>query len=150
MALTHDVTDTLNELIQICRDGDAGFTAAAEAVDDPALRSELVEYSAQRRRFAEELQFRVASTGEDPVERGSIAGALHRGWIDLRTAIATNDRYAILSECERGEDAAVAAYRKAMESELPPEYDTIVQLQSEDVLRTHDRVKALRDRARVS
>jgi hypothetical protein len=35
-----------------------------------------------------------------------------------------------------------------MESGLPPEVETIVQLQYEDVLRTHDRVKSLRDLAR--
>lgn len=148
MALTHDITDTLNDLIQICVDGEEGFRAAAEALEDPGLRDELLDYSAERRRFRDELHSRVAAGGEDPIERGSVAGALHRGWIDLRTALATNDRYAILAECERGEDAAVAAYRKALSSDLPPEFETIVQLQYEDVLRAHDRVKALRDAAK--
>lgn len=148
MALAHDVTDILNDLIHICRDGENGFKTAAESVSDAALRDELLEYSSQRRQFADELQFRVTAVGEEPAERGSVTGALHRGWLDLRKAISTNDRYAILAECERGEDAAVAAYRKAMESDLPPEYESIVQLQYEDVLRTHDRVKALRDAAK--
>jgi uncharacterized protein (TIGR02284 family) len=150
MALAHDVTDILNELIQTCRDGQDGFRNAANALDDPALRDELLGYSAQRRQFCDELQFRVASQGEQPAGSGSIAASVHRGWMDLRKAISTNDRFAILAECERGEDSAVAAYRRAMESELPPEVETIVQLQYEDVLRTHDRIKALRDMARGS
>lgn len=147
MALTHDVTDLLNELIQTCRDGQDGFEKSAKAIDDPALRDELLEYSAQRRQFADELQSRVASAGEEPAEEGSVAAVMHRGWMDLRSALSSNDRYAILAECERGEDSAVSAYRKAMESDLPPEYESIVQLQYEEVLRTHDRVKALRDAA---
>lgn len=148
MALAQDVTQILNDLIHVCHDGEYGFKTAADAITDTAVRDELSEYSTQRRQFADELQFRVTSVGDKPPEHGSMIGALHRGWMDLRTAISTNDRYAILAECERGEDAAVAAYRKAMESDLPPEYESIVQLQYEDILRTHDRIKALRDAAK--
>lgn len=148
MALTHDVTDTLNDLIRICHDGEAGFRAAAEAIDDSSLRREFLQFSAQRKQFSEELKFRVAMTGEEPVDHGSVTAALHRGWIDLRTAISTRDRHAILAECERGEDAAVEAYRKALSSELPPEFETIVQLQYEDVQRAHDRIKVYRDAAK--
>lgn len=148
MALTHDITHALNDVIQACLDGESGFAAAANALDDPGLKNELIGYSTQRRRFANELQSRIASGNEDPAERGTAAGALHRGWMNLRTAISTNDRYSILAECERGEDAAVETYRRAIESDLPPEYDSVVQMQFDDVLHAHDRIRALRDMAK--
>jgi len=37
-----------------------------------------------------------------------------RGWINLKAALTSKDEHAILAECERGEDSAVAEYKKAM------------------------------------
>lgn len=150
MAIAQDLSGTLNELIQTCIDGQNGFDTAAKAIDDASLKSELAGYSAQRRDFAAELKALVARTGETPTDSGSVAAALHRGWINLKNAVATNDRRAILAECERGEDSAVAEYRKAIAADLPVEFATVVQRQYAAVQRTHDRIKALRDSAKAS
>ena len=148
MGATHDITSTLDDLIQTCIDGKDGFAAAADGVDDPSLRAELQGYSSQRQDFATDLRTLVAAFGQEPTDRGSVAAAAHRGWIKLRDALTTNDRYAILAECERGEDVAVASYRKALGVGLPPEYAQVVQTQYAAIQRTHDRIKALRDAAR--
>jgi uncharacterized protein (TIGR02284 family) len=148
MAVTYDVDNvahTLNDLVQTCIDGQKGFESAANAIDDPSLKSELMGYSAQRRDFANDLQNLVASFGDRPTQSGSVSGALHRGWINLRDAVTTRDSYAILAECERGEDAAVAEYRKAAEANLPAEFDQVVESQFAAVQATHDRIKSLRD-----
>src|SRR5262249_41469722 len=83
--------------------------------------------------------------GEEPSEHGSVSGAMHRGWIDIKTALGANSNHAVLAECERGEDSAEEAYRKALGSTLPPEYSKVVESQFQTVQRTHDRIKALRD-----
>lgn len=145
MALAHDVTEVLNDLIQTCLDGESGFQSASNAMNDPALQKELAGYASQRRNFAGELRNRVIAEQEDPTEHGSVSGALHRGWLNIRTAISSNDRHAILAECERGEDVAVENYRKAIEADLPSEYDGLIQAQYDEVLRTHDRIRSLRD-----
>ena len=147
MAVAHEIANTLNDLIRTCRDGENGFRTAADALkkDDPQTANELLEYSGQRREFAAQLQNLVGWLDQETEDKGSTAGALHRGWINLRSAIAGNDRYAILAECERGEDSAVETYRKALESGLPSEYEFAVQTQFDTVKTTHDRVKALRD-----
>lgn len=145
MPVAQDINSTLNELIETCIDGQNGFETAANAIDEPGLKAELAGYSAQRRDFAADLKSLVARSGESPTERGSVAAALHRGWINLKTAVSTRDRHAILAECERGEDSAVAEYRKAIGAGLPPEYAAVVQAQYAAVQRTHDRVRALRD-----
>ena len=59
--------------------------------------------------------------------------------------ISKSDRHAILAECERGEDVAVAAYRKAAAAQLPQSLANIVSTQHAAIQRVHDRVKALRD-----
>lgn len=140
-------TSVLNNLIETLKDGQEGFRAASEDVKSPDLKSLFSEFSLQRSSFAGELQSLVHDLGEgEPEDSGSVGGALHRGWIDLKSAITSHDDHAILSECERGEDVAVAAYRKALEDPdiSAPVADTL-QRQYGDVKAAHDRVKALRD-----
>lgn len=141
----HDIASTLNQLIETCMDGKEGFTAAAEAVSDSTLRRELLDLSQQREEFAADLQSHVALLGEKPEQKGSVSGALHRGWINIKAAINTRDKYAVLSECERGEDSAVDAYRHALQVDLPMEESQTIALQYAAIKRAHDRIKTLRD-----
>ncbi len=137
---------TLNSLIETLKDGQNGFREAAEASDDSSLKKTLSEYSLQRSRFAGELQAQVVALGEsDPEDSGSVIAAVHRGWIDLKAAVTSHDRHAILAECERGEDSAVAAYRKALEADMPADVRQTVAAQQTEVQQAHDRIKALRD-----
>src|SRR5688572_380431 len=116
MAITNDknAIAVLNELIEVCKDGENGFRVAAEGAKNSDLRSLFISYSAQRAAFAAELQREVERLGGKPEKSGSVAGAAHRGWIHLKEAVTGADEAAIISECERGEDAAKAAYEKAL------------------------------------
>lgn len=143
---TTSITSVLNSLIETCKDGQEGFRAAAEAVNNIDYKSLFVELSAQRQQFAAELQTLVAALGEKPEDSGSISAALHRGWIDLKSAIAEQKPHAILAECERGEDSAVAAYRDALEhTDLPANILQTIENQFMHVQAAHDRVRTLRD-----
>jgi uncharacterized protein (TIGR02284 family) len=142
---THDATSELNHMLEICRDGQNGFKAAAEAVDDPSLKAELMQYSMQRQDFAGDLKSAIESLGEAPHDGGSVSAALHRGWINLKAAVAKQDNHAVLAECERGEDAAVKAYREAVLRGLPVVLLPLAESHLEQIQRVHDRVKMLRD-----
>lgn len=144
---TTSITSVLNSLIQICKDGQDGYRVAAEAVKDIDYQSLFVELSAQRQQFAAELQTLVAALGKEPEDSGSISAAFHRGWLDLKAAIGRDEPHAILEECERGEDAAVAAYREALDhTELPADILDTVEAQFMRVQAAHDRIRTLRDR----
>ncbi len=145
MDLDQAPAEVLNDLIQTCIDGQKGFEAASKAIDDPAIRDELVGYSWQRQQFATELKSRLQAFGEKPSEHGSTTAALHRGWMDVKSAVGAGREHSVLAECERGEDAAVDAYRKAMNTGMPEEYTRVVSTQFQTIQRTHDRIKALRD-----
>jgi uncharacterized protein (TIGR02284 family) len=142
MQTTQEVGPTVNHLIEICRDGQIGFETAAKAVKETSLAAELTQYSMQR-------EVSLDTMGESFRDAGSVAGALHRGWMNLKAAVASNDRYAVLAECERGEDSAVKAYREAIAGNLSPNLQTLVESQYEQIQRVHDRVKELRDAARA-
>lgn len=141
------VISILNGLIETCRDGQEGFKQAAEGVESPEMKKFFYGNSQQRAEFAGDLQTLVQSLGGDPENTGTIAGALHRGWMNIKTAVTGNDEAAILNECERGEDAAKNAYKDALEAALPNHVRDTVQQQYVLVQNAHDRVKALRDAA---
>jgi len=139
------VISTLNGLIETCKDGQLGFQQSSEGVERSDLKSFFSECSLQRSQFAGELQTLVQTLGGDPENSGSIAGGLHRGWINIKAAVTGKDEGAILNECERGEDVAKNAYKEALEGFLPDYMREVVQKQYQGVSAAHDRVKALRD-----
>jgi len=141
----NEVISILNDLIQTCKDGQEGFREAAEGVDRSDLRTFFHSCSLERAGFAGELQTLVRELGGDPEDEGSFSGALHRGWIDLKAAIAGNDDESILAECERGEDAAKRSYNDAIKEDLPENIRRVVETQGISVRDKHDRIRALRD-----
>ena len=140
-----DTISTLNDLISICKDGQEGFKEAAEGVERSDLKTLFYEFSQQRAEFAGVLQEMVRSMGGDPEHAGSMSGALHRGWIDIKSAVMGKDEEAILNECERGEDAAKEAYQKAMQENLPSNVADVVNQQGQAMLAAHNRVRSLRN-----
>jgi len=138
---------TLNNLIETCKDGQEGFKQAAEGIERSDVKSVFYELGQQRAKFAGELQGLVREMGGDPETTSSTAGALHRGWINIKSVITGKDDAAILNEAERGEDVAVNAYKKALEENLPANVQTVVQQQSTEVKAGHDKVRSLRDAA---
>ena len=142
---TEQVVSTLNSLIEINRDGQKGFQEAAEKIETPQIKEFCLEQSRARARFIEDLQPQVRSLGGSPETTGSVAGAAHRVWMDLKSALGGGD-HAILAASETGEDYAVKVYQKALDENLPVPMRDIVERQFQSVKQAHDTVKAMRDR----
>ena len=140
----------LNNLIETVKDGERGFRTAAEGLKNPQTKSLFDEYSRQRAQMARELQDEVRRLGGDPEKSGSTSGALHRGWIDIKSVVTGKDDHAIVAEAERGEDVAKNAYDEALKEPLPASAQTIVQQQAAKVRVAHDRVRDIRDRDKVA
>jgi uncharacterized protein (TIGR02284 family) len=136
----------IDDLIETLKDAQEGFKQAAAGVKDPQLKAVFDEYSRQRARFAVELRSKAQSADERESEiSGSAAGALHRGWINLKSALTRGDDHAILAECERGEDSAVEEFRKALNNGLSAPVQEMVSRQFVQIKEAHDRVKSVRD-----
>lgn len=143
MADKDGTISTLNNLIETCKDGQNGFQTAADGVKNSELKTLFSSYSMQRAKFAGELQNEVRRLGGDPEKSGSTAAALHRGWIDIKSAVTGQDESSIVAECERGEDSAVSNYKDALKEDLPADVRAIVERQYEQVQEAHDRIRAL-------
>jgi uncharacterized protein (TIGR02284 family) len=145
--MTNDeVISTLNDLIETCKDGEFGFRACAEHVESASIATLLTRRAEDCQEAARELQAQVIQLGGRADTKGSATGAMHRGWVAVRGTLQGYDDLAMLEECERGEDAAKASYRKALEEPLPELQRSLVERQYEGVKRNHDQIRELRDR----
>ena len=137
------VISTLNDLIELNRDGQSGFQQAASKIETPLIKAFCLEQSLSRAKFVGELQTQVRSMGQEPDNTGSVAGALHRGWLDLKSALGGGDA-AILAATETGEDHAVNEYVKALTEALPAPARAMVEDQLQSVRHAYAKVIELR------
>ena len=140
-----DVISTLNDLLESCRDGEYGFTTSAEHTETADLKTLLTRHAQECRTAGQELQALIRQLGGEADEGGSMTGALHRGWVSVRGVLSGHSDQGMLDECERGEDSAVASYRKALKQDLPPAIRNVVEKQAQGAQKNHDEIKALRD-----
>lgn len=150
-AVSNDqVIDVLNDLLENSRDGEYGFRACAEEVDSAQLKPVFEGRAAQCASAASELAALIRQLGGEPDDGGSVSGAMHRGWVHVKGTVGANSPLSMLEECERGEDAAVARYRKALKNDLPAQVRMLVQRQADGAQANHDQIKGLRDQFRAA
>jgi uncharacterized protein (TIGR02284 family) len=145
-----DVIGVLNDLIETSHDGEYGFRECAEHVKSQDIKTLLSRRSDDCRTAVVELQALVRQCGGQADEGGTVSGAMHRGWVSVRGTLSGYSDQAMLDECERGEDAALARYRKALKQNLPQSVKAVIERQAQGVQRNHDQIKALRDSLRAS
>ena len=136
------------DLIETLEDGKDGFAKGAEklAADGSVdIAATFRELSAERARFAEELRELAEEYGDDIHESGSVAAAVHRGWMSLKDALSGDDPKGVLDVAEQGEDHAVKQFEKALTEDTSPGLRTVVERQLRDVRAAHDTVRSLRD-----
>lgn len=150
--INKEAISVLNDLIETSIDGQKGFHTSAEDVKNPEIKAYFVSRSAECAAAVSELQTEVRALGGDPTTSSSATGAVHRVWVELKSALTSKSDEAVLNEVERGEDHALKAYRDAQEKSvkeaLPTTVVSLIQRQLTGVQANHDKVKALRDSVR--
>ena len=144
-----DVVGVLNDLLENSRDGEYGFRACAEEVKSPAAKQLFASRAEECKKAEAELVALVRAYGGTPADGGTASGALHRGWVHVKGSLGANSELSILESCERGEDTAVARYRKAMKQNLPADVRNVIAVQAEGAQRNHDQIRDLRNAART-
>ena len=138
-------TTTLNTLIGTLIDSIDGYQKAA--VDTTNTRfAEMFNARARERQHAvTTLQAAVARLGGNPEDDGTVAGSVHRGWINLKEAVLGKDDEAIVNEVERGEDYLKAKFEAARDHvDLPAEARAAVEEAWTSVRAGHDEMSALK------
>jgi uncharacterized protein (TIGR02284 family) len=143
-----DVIDVLKDLVECSKDGEYGFRECAEQASRQDLKSMFMQRAEDCRRGADELNQLLRECGHTTEEGGSALGAMHRGWVSIKSKLTSYDDKAVLEECERGEDNAKARYMKALQKNLPANVRSVIERQYQGVQRNHDQVKMMRDQFR--
>ncbi len=145
-----DVVDVLNDLIEVSKDREYGFNECAEHAESPQSKTTMSARARDCASGAAELQRLVANYGGKAETGGSAAGAMHRGWVSVRSALTSKDDVAVLEEAERGEDSALKKYREAAGKNLPADVAAIVAKQLQGAQANHDQIKMLRDTVKAA
>jgi uncharacterized protein (TIGR02284 family) len=141
MEMQKDALKAINDLVETCKDGEKGFKTAADNVDNPQLKAELTRFAQQRADFRSELESCAKQIGGSVENTNTVAGvamdaagAVHRGWINLKSAITGHNNKAILSECENGDAAALETYETVMKnSDIPVNVKTVIEKQHDEI-----------------
>ncbi|WP_394847584.1 PA2169 family four-helix-bundle protein [Pendulispora brunnea] len=147
-----DVVDTptlvlvLNGLVEVALDGGRMFSLAAGDALDPDYKALFAQHAQERTQFARELQATVLRLGGNPQNHGTLEGALLQAWMDVKSAVAVREDYAVLREVERAEQNARKRYARALTLDLGGDVKALVERQYSAVSRSHDRVRALRQK----
>jgi len=143
------VVDVLNDLLENARDGEYGFRTCAEQVESASAKQLFASRAEGCRQAGEQLIPLIRQYGGEPADGGTAAGALHRGWVEFKGGVGADSERSILESCERGEDTAVARYRKALKQSLPADVRAVVQQQADGAQKNHDQIRDLRNAARA-
>ena len=141
-----DDAKAAKELVETLKDGERGFADAAEKLRDgehPEWATTLQRFSEQRAGFWREIVDMGHDYGDDVDESGTVAAAVHRGWIALKDALTGDDAGAVLKAASTGEDHAVSEYEDALKMGLSAGFRAVVVRQHAAVVAARDEVKAL-------
>lgn len=153
-ATTSSIKHILNDLVLINNDRIEGYEKALEELksgdhsQDLDLNMLFQRMIDQSREFRNDLGREVQVLGEDMAEGTMTSGKLYRAWMDVKALFTGQDRKAILSSCEGGEDAAQKAYESALEEDdIPAFLRELISTQKASLKLSHDEIKSLRDQA---
>lgn len=140
---TKEAVKTLEGLISILEDGKLGYTNAAEHVENPAMKTDFLEYARERALFIIELQDEINKLGKSTdTSGGGPLGALHRTWIDIKSSFTGGDTEAIINACVTGEEAAIEKYKMALEdNHLEYNQISVVSKQLNSIQNTLSQIK---------
>lgn len=144
---TVSTRNALTYLYKYVEAGEKGYAVVASNVRNRALKILYRAYAQQRLKFKEEIFAEIQRLGGQRRPRGTVLGILHRGRIDIFTALTIEDESVenmLLKEILVGESAAIKAYEKTLQADLPPETRAIVERQLEEVRRIVEEARLMK------
>jgi len=144
--LLKETESVLKDVIESLIDSQEGFREIGEKLQDETLKRYFLAESLKRASFKGELEDVLIKEGVGDAykETGSVAGAIHRTWGDLKAKLGGGD-HSLLETAESGEDKAKKAYADALKHDLPLPVHQLLSTQAAHVQASHDYVKAARD-----
>ncbi len=147
--MNNPTVSTLNDLLQITNDRIEGFNKVEDKVWEkyPNLKSDYTNMVDQSQKMRLELKNLISERNGDADDSTTVAGGLHRTWIDVKNAFSSDNAESTLENVTFGENAAIEAYEKALDSgDLCPESSRVVQDQLHSLKASYQKFKNLENR----
>jgi uncharacterized protein (TIGR02284 family) len=142
----NEVIGIIQRLIETCKNGQLGFRAAAESIQNSEFRRLFNIFSQQRAQFVTELQSEMHRLA-GPVKEAHATAPSGGNTVPFRpahtTKAAPRDEAAVVAECQREEEAAVNEYQEALKADLPLDVQYVVKRQYMDIKDAYDRIRIL-------
>ena len=106
-------TKILNDIISVTRDGKEFYEHAATKVDDSELMTLFARMAAVKGQVVSGLSSEIEAMGDEPAEKGTLAGDLSQMYGDLRALLGNKD-YAYVAQLEDSEDRLLKAFDAAL------------------------------------
>lgn len=113
------IEHSLNDLIEIARDGHAFYTEAAGKVQDAELAALFSRIAGVKQDIVARLSAAVAATGGTPAEHGTMVGSMQQFYGKVRAALG-DTTYGYVAELEESEDRLLKAFNGTLSDEDTP------------------------------
>lgn len=132
------IQHSLNDLIEIARDGSDFYTEAAGKVDNAELATLFQQMAGHKRDIVAGLTADVAAVGGDPADHGTMVGSMRQVYAKARAAMGNTD-YAYVAELEELEDRLMHAFQDTVnDSDTPAAAKAAAQKYMPRVIECHD------------
>lgn len=145
-AYTDRLGNKLNDLLEKNYDAEEGFKKASENSKHVGLKSYFSGKAQERYNFGHELKSELKNFGQEPDKGGSVTGAAHRTWMEVKSWFSSDDDESMLEEAIRGEKAAVEEYKDVLsDTALPGSTRQLLETQKNTIEHGLVNIKRLED-----
>jgi uncharacterized protein (TIGR02284 family) len=137
-----ETESSLRSVIQVLIDSQDGFKKMGEQLKNETLKEYFLAESLTRAQFRGVLESILHQEGvHDVKESGTAAGTVRRAWSDVKSALGAGDA-SILATAEEGENEAIEAYARAIETYVPLPVRQVLTSQAAHIDKSRDFIKA--------
>ena len=141
-----ELTDTLQSLLQICRDGIAFYRDASSKVRDVEAREIFGQMIQVRQRLIDEFGELLLERGEYVPEGKTLAGSMRQMYTDISACLGDNADGIYVSELEEAEDRLLHSIEDAVFSSESPEVVMAVRRFLPVARDAHEKMRSLKRR----
>lgn len=140
------LTETLQSLLAICRDGISFYAEAADKIDDAEAKSTIRQMVQVRERLIADFAKLLERRGESIPAGGTLAGTMQKLYADLRARFSSDPQATYISQLEEAEDRLLHRFEDAIVSSDPGEERDLLRRYVPLARAAHERMRALKHR----
>ncbi|WP_444996653.1 ferritin-like domain-containing protein [Aliikangiella sp. IMCC44359] len=144
MMSNKDDIQLLKDLSLICIDGKRFYCDSVDKVESPTLSAIFSDMARVREGFLIDINEIILSLGGEPTDKnGTISGAFHQKYTDIKAMLVPDNEYTYISQLEELEDRTLEKFREALANAKNPVVKNFIGIALIKFNKTHDEMKSL-------